>query len=245
MKYSRKFTTKWHDTDANRIVSASKLLMYMQETGNLQCREFGNPLDDMRDKNGQGFILGSIQMKVFAPLYAYEDIEVYTWCLPTRGYSFVRYFEIKREDMLIAAASSTWALVDINKKALVRGDESMDKFYPIDEPMNESILPKKVRIKKDTLLPLAGERKIAFSDIDYNMHMNNTKYPDMVLDFLPERESAYISEIALSYVKEAHYNDTVLVRVGELDEAGFREVVTENFNGERCLECRVKLESAK
>ena len=242
MKYSRKFTTKWHDTDANRIVTTSKILMYMQETGNLQCKDFGNPLDEMRDEKGQGFILGSISLKVFKPIYAYEDIEVFTWCKETRGFSFLRYFEIVRDGEVVASASSTWALVDINNKTLVRGDESMDKFYPIDAPMDESILLKKVRIKRDAPLTQIGERRIMFSDIDYNMHMNNTKYPDMVFDFLPERESSYISEIALSYAKEAAYGDTLGVYLGEVDADGYIEVVTKNSADERCLECRVKLE---
>ncbi len=241
MRYSRKFTTKWHDTDANRIVTASKILMYMQETGNLQCKEYGNPLDEMRDEKGQGFILGSISVKMFKPIYAYEDIEVFTWCKETRGFSFVRYFEIMRGGETVAAASSLWALVDVNTKSLVRGDESMDQFYPIDTPLDETLLPKKVRIKRDAELTFIGERKIMFSDIDYNMHMNNTKYPDMVFDFLPDREDKYISGISLSYVKEAHYEDTVSVHIGELDENGYREVVTKNSAGERCLECKVQL----
>ena len=245
MKYSRKFTTKWHDTDANRIVTTSKILMYMQETGNLQCKEYGNPLDEMRDEKGQGFILGSISLKIFKPIYAYEDIEVVTWCRAARGFSFLRYFEIIRGGERVAAASPTWALVDINNKTLVRGDESMDKFYPIDEPMDESALPKKARIKKDAPTIKVGERKIMFSDIDYNMHMNNTKYPDMVFDFLPDREGKYISEIALSYVKEAAYGDTVSVHLGKTDENGYLEVITKNSSGERCLECKVKLENIK
>jgi acyl-ACP thioesterase len=245
MKYSRKFTTKWHDTDANRIVTASKILMYMQETGNLQCKDYGNPLDEMRDEKGQGFILGSISMKVYKPLYAYEDIEVFTWCKEARGFSFIRYFEIYRDGELVAKASSLWALVDINTKSLVRGDASMDKFYPIDEPMDESDLPKRARIKRDAVLTKIGERKIAFSDLDYNMHMNNTKYPDMVLDFLPDRENSYISEIALSYAKEAAYGDTMSIKLGGVDENGYIEVVTENSAGERCLECKVKMSAAR
>ena len=242
MKYSKKFTTKWHDTDANRIVTASKIIMYMQETGNLQCKEYGNPLDQMRDELGQGFILGSISLRILKPLHAYEDIEVFTWCKEARGFSFIRYFQILRDGEVVAEASSLWALVDINTKSLVRGVAEMDKFYPIDEPLDESNLPKRARIKRDAPLTKIGERKIVFSDLDYNMHMNNTKYPDMVFDFLPEREGSYISGIALSYAKEAAYGDTLGVYLGEADADGYIEVVTKNSADERCLECRVKLE---
>ena len=52
MKYTHRFQVKWHDTDANREVRPSQVLMYMQETANLQLRHHGISLDDLRDRHG-------------------------------------------------------------------------------------------------------------------------------------------------------------------------------------------------
>ena len=56
-----------------------------------------------------------------------------------------------------------------------------------------------------------GKRKIVYSDLDYNMHMNNTKYPDMLVDFLPTPERVRVTGMSLAYYQEAHFGDTVTV----------------------------------
>ena len=233
----------WHDTDANRVLTPTRVLAYMQETANLQCKEYGFFLDEQRDKNGVGFILGSISVSIDKPIYAYENITVNTWCKPSRGYSFARYFEIIRDGEIIARASSIWALVNIHTKALVKGDESLDKFFPIDEPIPMQELPPRVRIKKYSQLYKVGERRIGYSDIDYNMHMNNTKYPDMICDFLGDMKGKRASAFSLSYLKEAAFGDNISVYVGNIDEDGYMDVITKNNSEDHCLECKIKIQN--
>lgn len=239
MKYTTQYKTKWHDTDACRVVRPSRVLEYLQEAANIQCKEYGLPLDEFRDEKGMGFILGSISVDIIKPLFAYEDIEVRTWCRESRGYSFVRCFEIARDGEIVVRASSVWALLDVENKTMLRGDESLDGHFPIDEPIDPALLPKKARVSKDAKLSFVGKRKIVYSDIDYNMHMNNTNYPDMICDFLPDMEGRRLSKFSLSYIKEAPFGETLDVLVGEPDADGFFEVRTQNSKGEICLEARV------
>ncbi len=232
----------WYDTDANRILRPSRLQVYMNETANTQCEQMGLPLDSLRDEKGLAFILGSISTVILSQIHTSDEIEVSTWCKSAKGYSFVRYFEVTRNRETVARAQSVWALIDINERRMVKADESFNSFFPIDEPTDPSLLPPRARISKDTELLAVGERKILFSDIDYNMHMNNTKYPDMISDFLPDPEKYRISEISLSYVKEAHYGDVIRVMRSEPSESREVDFRTVNSAGETCLEARVKLE---
>lgn len=243
MKFTKEFYTMWHDTDANRILTPTRILAYMQETANLQCKEYDFFLDKQRDENGVGFILGSISVSINKPIYAYEKIQVNTWCKPARGYSFARYFEIIRDGESVAKASSIWALVDIHTRSLVKGDESFDKFFPIDEPISAQELPPRVRIKRDSPFYKVGERRICYSDIDYNMHMNNTKYPDMICDFLGDMQKKRVSGFSLSYLKEAALGDNISVYVGNTDDNGYIEVITKNNSEDHCLECKIKIEN--
>ena len=247
MKFTAKYTSNWHDTDARRIVRAGKLVTYMQETANRQCEISGLPLEKLRDEKGLGFILGAISMTVHNPLYSYEDFEVRTWCKLARGYTFNRYFEIARGDTLIASAATTWVLLDINTKTMVRADKEEwmhDRFF-YDEPVDPEILPKKARISKDVELFEVGKRKICYSDIDYNMHMNNTHYPDMICDFLDEMTAenpAYrVGAMSLTYVKESHLGATLTVSRSARDENGNILVRTQNEQGETCLDALVTL----
>ena len=250
MKYSAYYKTSWHDTDANRIVRTSKLITYLQETANRQCEESGLPLEALRDQRGLAFILASISLKVIRPLRAYEDIEVRTWCRPAKGYIFNRYFEIICGGVTVAEAATVWVLIDINEKIMVRSESYPDMhghfFY--DEPIPAERLPSKARIPKDAALYEVGKRKIVYSDIDYNMHMNNTHYPDMICDFLEEMTSlspAYtVSSMSLSYIKESHLGATLTVYRSQMSEDGKIDVRTTNEDMQTCLEATVQLTCA-
>ena len=57
MIYTEHYRVRWHDTDANRTVRPSQLLVYMQETANLQMEKYGPSLSHMRDVDQKAFIL--------------------------------------------------------------------------------------------------------------------------------------------------------------------------------------------
>ena len=244
MKFTEKYTVRWHDTDACRNIRPSKIVEYMQETANRQCESSGLPLDKLRDERGLGFILGALSLRVDKPLHSYDEIEVSTWCTPARGYIFNRYFEIKHGGEVAAMAASTWVLLDIEKKTLVRisPDDDMNTHFYYDEPIDPSLLPKKPRIAKDAPLCEVGTRRIVYSDIDYNMHMNNTHYPDMICDYLCEStrgNGAHVSSMSLSYLKEAALGDDLCVLRTDANPDGVILVRTQNEAGQVCLEASV------
>ena len=248
MKFSFKIKTNWHDTDANRNVRTSKIVEYMQEAANRQCEDSGLPLEKLRDEKGLAFILGALSLRIYKPLHAYEDIEVRTWCKEAKSYIFQRFFEIIRDGERVAEAASTWVLIDLEKKTMVRAnnyDFFDGKFY-YDEPVDPASLLPKARIDKKIELFEVGKRRISYSDIDYNMHMNNTHYPDMICDFLEEMTDAEnewrVAAVSLSYIKESHLGATLTVTRSEMEEDGTVLVRTLNESGETCLEAVVRLE---
>ena len=124
MYFSQTYKTKWHDTDGDGVMRPSALLVYMQETANLQCREYGMDLNDLHHKEGKGFLLSRMMVKVFTPLCAYEDIEVRTWCVDAKGYNFIRCFSVHRGGEMTALAVSHWALLDIRDGKMLRTAEA-------------------------------------------------------------------------------------------------------------------------
>lgn len=248
MKYTEKIILNWHDTDASRIVRAGRILTYLQELANRQCENCGLPLEKLRDEKGLGFILGSLSMKILKPLYAYEEIELSTWCKPTKGYTFCRYFEAKRNGEIVVKASTVWVLLDINQKNMVRASAVpyLDECFYYDEPIGDSEVPPRARISKDAELFEVGSRKIVYSDVDYNMHMNNTHYPDMLCDFLDEMTNGSktfrIASMALSYLKESPLGATLTVFRSALSQDNLVQMQTKNSLGEVCLEASVELE---
>ena len=243
MKFKRNIKVEWYDTDAGRTVSPSRMMVYMMETANMQCEQYGFGLDKLRDDKGLGFILGGIQASFLKPLHTGDEITVYTWCRPARGYSFMRYFEIKKEGEVVARAASTWALLDIVNKSMVRGDESYDCFFLYDEPIDAALLPRRARTSKKEMVE-AGTRRIVYSDIDYNMHMNNTRYPNMLCDFLPDMNGKRLSALSMTYLREAPLGaELTVLRTEPLtpDSTGEFELRTLDTEGNTCLEAVVEV----
>lgn len=237
MIFSQKFTTRWHDTDAERRVRPTQLLVYMQETSNSHLESLNCNLDRLRDEKNLAFILSKTRLAINMPLYAYEDITVSTWTCESKGFSFSRFYEIKRGNDLIATADTTWALVSLADKQLCRVDSfALGSVH--DAPIDIG-LPERFRVPKSDLLQLLGERKIVYSDLDYNMHMNNTKYADMLCDFLPYEKIGSLRGISLSYLHEAAFGDTIRVYCHSEDKKySFRTI---NQNGVVCLEAEILL----
>lgn len=235
MKHTENFRTRWHDTDATRIVRPSEILVYMQETANLQLEKSAVSLDTLRDREGLAFILSKIKLVFHAPLRAYDDISVRTWTCESRGYTFNRCFDIYRKDELIAEAISFWALLDINNKKLVRCDRLSLGVEP-DAPL-EIDVPRRIKPPQEELTVI-GKRDIRYSDIDYNMHMNNTKYPNMLCDFMPIDEVGNITEMTLEFVHESALGETLTFHRASIEDGYYFKTV--NTSGDTCLIAEVK-----
>lgn len=234
MKHTEKYKIKWHDTNAAREVRVSQHLMYMQETANLQIESLGPSLDKIRDRDGLAFILSKIKLRFEKPLHAYDEISVATWTCEGRGYGFLRCFQIYRADELISMGSSVWALVDLNTKKLVSQDE-FSLGTENDEPLPLE-LPRRIKPTSDELKFL-GEREIRYSDIDYNMHMNNTKYPDMLCDFMPIERVAKIRQMTLEFLHESALGDTLRFFGGNDGNRYYFKTV--NAEGNVCLSAEI------
>lgn len=235
MKYTENYKIKWHDTDAARQVRPSDILVYMQETANLQVDNCsGRSLDALRDTEGLAFILSKIKLVFHAKLHAYDEISASTWTCESRGYSFNRCFDIRRGEELIAEAISFWALLDINNKKLVRTD-SFSLGIESDPPL-EIAVPRRIK-QPDGELNILGTRDIRYSDIDYNMHMNNTRYPNMLCDFMPIERVGDIKEMTLEFLHESALGDTLTFYGAEQDSRYYFKTV--NQNGDVCLVAEV------
>ena len=236
MIFSEKYITTWYDTDAFRRVRPTQMLVYMQEVSNHHMSTCGMSLDELRDKRGLAFILSKIRMEIFAPLYAYEEIEVQTWTCASHGFVTRRFYRIMRGDDVIAVADTVWALIDLKDHQLVKWEDCGEYDFEDEEPM-ELDVPLRFRLPHGADTVSVGTRRIVYSDLDYNMHMNNTRYPDMLCDYLELEDTKRIRGFVLSYLHEAAYADVLDVRMHrEGDSAYFRTV---SDKGQTCLEAQI------
>ena len=222
MKWTENYRVNSHDCDESGKVRPSAVLRYMQETANLQLHTLG-PTDTELIASDRAFILSRINMSLYAPLHAYENISVSSWACESRGVTFNRCYEIRRDGELVAEAASVWGLIGISDRHIYKV-EDIELPFTVDEPL-ELDSPRRVRIPKELSLALVGERTIVYSDIDKNRHMNNTNYPDMLCELIPGIENKLVLSLGITFAAEVRRGDSLKIYMAESDGTYFFRTV--------------------
>lgn len=225
MKFTNEFKVMYHDTNSNEIVGISRIFKYLQETATNQMMVQKPSYNELLNQS-KAFILSGIRVNIYEPLTYGEGITVSTWGCPARGYTFPRSYTIHRDGELICEANSTWALVDTHTKNFIRASD-VTLNYSIDEPLCLDS-PIRFRIPPELKLSLVGEYTIRYTDTDINMHMNNTNYPDMLFNTLPNPENKLIRSIAISYLCEAKTGECLKIYMGKMDGKYYMRSVHED-----------------
>ena len=80
--------------------------------------------------------------------------------------------------------------------------------YPFGDPLE---LPIRFRIPSDAQFEEAASHTVRYSEIDCNRHMNNTNYPDMLCNRIPEMEKKEVKEFCINFLSEAPYNESIKI----------------------------------
>lgn len=197
-----------HELDFNGIAKTSSIMKYIQTAAQSQLTSRGYSYDGLKAMN-RAFILSKFRLDVLSPLRAYAPFKAISFPTESRGYSFLRCYALESDGITVARAVSVWALVDTESRSLVRVDD-FELGLPILPPLDLTL----GHIKLPSELAKVGSYGVHYGDVDQNMHMNNTKYPDMYSSFLPLM-SKMIESITIDYQNEAQIGDRLSVERAE------------------------------
>ncbi len=241
MIFTERRTVEVLDANSNDMIRPSALLRFMQEAANHNMRACRPTYEDLFAK-GMAFILSRVTVKCYEVIRPYDELTVETWPCHSKGVTFPRSYRVLRNGKVVAEGASIWALVDVkNHKLLKNGDIDMSN-YTFDEPID---LPLRFRIPVGAEMTEVGKHTVDYSEIDCNMHMNNTNYPDMICNRIPYAERKFVSEFTISFVSEAPYKSELAINICETpEEEGvyyFRTLIGDKTN----IEARVVTETVK
>lgn len=223
MKYTDTHRVISQYTDVDGVLKPAALLRYMQEGAANAMIADGPSYDELADR-GLVFVISKITMSIYTDIHANDEIVVETWATESTRASFNRAYRILRNGVVAAEAASVWALLDTNRRRLVRvGD--IELGYREDEPLDLDI-PSKLHLPED--MKLVGERRVSYSDIDRNRHMNNTAYADMICDYVFRSEISRVSKMTISYVNEAPFGEELKVYLSSDDDVHYIRTVRED-----------------
>ena len=204
MEYRYNLEVDVHDVDHNGVARLSSLMRYIQTAAQSQLTENGMSYDQLRSMH-RAFLLSRIKMEFTESIRAYDPLTAISYPCESRGFSFLRCYELERDGVTVGRAVSVWALIDTETHQLIKVSD-FDLGLEIREPHGLSL----DRFHLPSDLVEVGTYKVNYGDTDQNRHMNNTRYPDMYSNFLP-LEGKRIRSISITYQNEAPMGETLRV----------------------------------
>ena len=157
-----------------------------------------------------------------------EEITVCTYPGKDMAMLYPRYFFIKDSNgEIIVRSSSIWALIDNSTRKVIVDRDVISKLPP--ESFDDQLpLPEKISVPEDSRF--VEKRTIHYSDLDFNSHMNNVRYVELLTDIHDANfyETHQISKITLNYMKEIKEKELVEI----FTDAYNPETISVNTNNE-------------
>lgn len=237
MKWTDHFSIRFVDTDSAGNLSPATALRLMEEAGNNQIKAQHPNWDELAEKN-QAFLLNCLRMRYYKPIRAYDDIQANTWACPSKGVFFNRCYQITRDEEPVAEVNTIWALVDLTDRHIYKVNE-IELFYCTDELL---VLdkPTQTRIPSTVSLEKIGEHTVRYSETDYIRHMNNTRYLDMLCDYIPGINSLFVNSIGIKFKAEAPLGEKLEVYRGQVRNTYYFRTIRED--GQVNVEAEIEVE---
>lgn len=142
-----------------------------------------------------------------------QNIQIATESISYDRLFAYRHFDVWDEDQqLMGHVEAVFALMDLDKRRMVRMNEDHMSAYPLKEGMSKRIkrYPNPL-VLEDDAVDYTKEYDVRYFDIDSNQHVNNSLYltwslDALDLDFLANHQ---IESAIIKYEKEVFYGDHI------------------------------------
>lgn len=208
--YKQNYHIDLRDVDFQKKLKLSTLFSYFQEIASLASENLGFGITTLEKKFGVAWILTRIRVDLLRRPDWDEEITIETWPLEPSKIEFERDYLVKDQNgKIIIRAVSKWVIMDIKERRLKR-TEFIGIHYP-EKITERAIACKLGKLKDFGKLEKAYDKVIGYSDIDFNGHLNNSKYVDYILDCFPvsDHKNYAIKSIDLNFNHEALPGDTI------------------------------------
>lgn len=200
-------------------IKPSYLMRYMQTAAGLDSDSFGATYQILREHD-MVFVVSKLKLEMFDEIKRGDTIELKTWQKCIKGVSFIRDYEIKCENKVVGYGSAQWALMSFAERKPVRPIN-----LPVELPGDPRMPSRDIELERILKYPENAvhygtfKRMVMLSDLDENLHLNNTNYADIMLDFLPhDIHSASFKTIQINFRGEARLNDELEINVYYADK---------------------------
>lgn len=205
----------YQETDYLCQYKISHLLSQMADLATINAVAIG--MWDESYKGKYGWILTKQTLKLKRPILMEEDIVIKTRAKGGSRVQFVRTYDVECQNEKIGGACSLWTLIDLENRRIVRPQQMGIELPEIID--YESYVEKFEPVINDIETKKVKERQVLYNDVDVNQHMNNAKYIEWALDFIPYElhREYFIEQLSMHFKKEIAPLTMVDIYYGQRD----------------------------
>lgn len=211
-EHIREFTVKYSEADFKDELKLSAMLSYFEEAASSSADELGFGYSYLKPR-GYAFMVAGLSCEFISPIYLGERACVKTWPTPPTRVVFGREYQLLSCDGQIKAnASARWCLIDLKDGKILSSKAIDNQDYTT---YNTAKTLSNVRWKLPVFKKEGGELKfalrIANSEYDHNMHVNNIHYADYCLNCfsVAELKEQKLKKFTIAYTKQCKEGDVL------------------------------------
>ena len=231
------------DAGRDRLLRPSSLLRFQQEAGERHLGEAGLTYQEFY-RRGMIFVLTRLNVEIHRLPAMGEEVSLLTWHRDGKGAQLYRCYQLlDGRGTVLTEGVSAFALVEVESHRPLRLTV-FEQFGIGSQPDRRNGCPDPGRLRPPEGLTDAGERRVFWSDTDYNGHLNNTVYADILCDFVPDgMDGREIAGFSIAYEKEALEGESLSIRTAALpEENGCSTVWMTGEHGRgRCFTANLRL----
>ena len=218
--YTQTYEIKDNMVDCQGCLKPSQILFIAQDMGGRHCRELTLSYDDMASR-GLFWAVSRHRVQITRLPKSGETLRVETWAMPTTAAAYPRsvvaYDEAGKECF---RSITLWVIMTLDTRKMISPSKSGIQVAGVVRGL-ELASPRGL-VPRDMLN--SSPRRVCYTDIDRNGHMNNTRYMEWVDDLFPSdfHRSHTLKELLVCYLSESREGQTLDLRYDMEDDGCLR-----------------------
>lgn len=228
--YEEKKLIRAYDVDLNNNIKLNSLFNLFQDAASVHAENMGLGFDSLK-KYDLAWVLSWAKVKINKfPAFG-QEVKIVTWPKSRHKLYSIRDFHVAdKNGNIVSGATTAWLLINVKTKRIsdLRNLPVEISYLPDRSGLDD--LPEKIQLP-------AGKKhiytkKIRYSDIDINLHTNNTVYVESALNcWEPDKFSTKkIETFEINFSAESFFDDEIMLFASPDEQNGNTDLV-EGING--------------
>jgi acyl-ACP thioesterase len=217
--WKEEFALKFGAVDRSDRLTLAAVFDVFQEAAISHAEELGVGREALAVKR-QGWVLSRMSVVMDSRPKWGETVTVRSWPRGADRLFAVRDYDIRgRDGRLLVRGRSGWIILDLDKRRPLRVQPLIEQF-PSNDGL-DALTGTPLGLETRENLTKAGERRAAYSDIDYNGHVNNARYIPWIQDLTGAEilEKAGRIRFDINYLNEIKYGELIELWAADTDTA--------------------------